>query len=210
MMGGVLPRVFDRRFGVHTMDVVEGAEYAALLDAQGVCSDGCVGHLASEWLTLPRVLRPGDVDERDVFLDVGCGEGRMLVEAATRYRFGRVIGVELCDHISEIAESNLRAAATRLRAPVEIVRADATQFVIPDDVSVVYAYNPFRGDVFAGFLARLCESLERAPRRLRFVYVRPREEGALLGTGRFRRVRAGHGLILGRRVHDHIVLYETL
>ena len=45
-----------------------------------------VGYSASDWLTLPRILRAGDVCRDNVFVDLGCGEGQMLLEAARRYR----------------------------------------------------------------------------------------------------------------------------
>jgi tRNA G46 methylase TrmB len=37
----------------------------------------------------------GEITREDVFIDIGCGMGPVLVEAAARYGFRRVIGVKL-------------------------------------------------------------------------------------------------------------------
>jgi len=55
---------------------------------------------------------------------------------------------------------------------------------------VVFLYNPFGGATFEEFTRRLVASVDRRPRTLRIVYVNPREEATLLGTGRIRRTRS--------------------
>ena len=52
-----------------------------------------------------REIRPDDV-----FIDLGSGMGRMVLEAA-RYPFKRVIGVELVEQLHDLARANL--ASTR-------------------------------------------------------------------------------------------------
>lgn len=201
--------VYERRFDVQTVDSLLDEPYADHLASQGLDPEGCLGYLPSDWLTLPRVFDRGEITPDDVFLDAGCGEGRMLVEAAGRYPFKRVIGVELSEPFADVAAENVRRASTKLRAPVEIVRSNVVDYEIPTDVTIAYAANPFRGNVFQGFLDRLVESLDERPRRMRFVYVGPREEQAVLATGRFRRVRYGRSFVTRAQRHRHIVLYEA-
>ena len=82
-----------------------------------------------------------------VFLDYGAGMGRVMVLAAT-YPFRRVLGVEVSAELSEIARANLEKCRSRLRCKdVEIITADATLYSPPSDVSVIYFYNPFAGEV---------------------------------------------------------------
>ena len=66
--------------------------------------------------------------------------------------------------------------------------ADVLEYEIPDDLSVVYLYNPFTGLLFARFLERLLRSLERRPRPLRLVYNYPFEHDHVIESGRFRPV----------------------
>ena len=162
-----------------------------------------VGHSASEWLTLPRILRRDDVGRDDVFVDLGCGEGRMLLEAARRYPFKRVVGVELSGQLAAVASRNVAG-----HGRIEVVRSNVLDWPIPPDTSVFYLYNPFKGSVFARTVARIIASAAAHPRRIRLIYQLPREEAALLATGHFRRVRIGHSLLGARERNPNIVLYE--
>lgn len=78
------------------------------------------------------------------------------------------------------------------------MRANVLDFVIPDDVTVAFLFNPFTEDVFATVISRLFDSLDRNPRRLRIIYGNPREEAALLTTGRVRLIRVLRGWRPGR------------
>ncbi|MCW3063427.1 MAG: SAM-dependent methyltransferase [Solirubrobacterales bacterium] len=147
------------------------------------------GRAASGFLFLRRGLRGCRVGPEDVLLDYGSGKGRVLLQAA-RYPFARVIGLELDDSLGDVARRNLERARGRVRAgSVEIVTADATTWQVPDDVTYVYMFNPFGGDVFRATIARLVESLDRRPRRLTLIYANPRWAPEILATGRFERVR---------------------
>jgi SAM-dependent methyltransferase len=207
----VLDHVYERRFNVQTSDVILDDDYAEHRTSEGdTPADGELGYLASDWLTLARILKRGEITSDDVFLDAGCGQGRMLLEAASRYPFKRVIGVEISHGLAAVAERNALLAASKLRAPVEVVCGDVTEFEIPDDVTVAFVGNPFADDVFAGFIRRVLASLDRRPRRLRLVYNGPREERQLLESGRFERVRYGRSFLSGAERHRHIVLYEAM
>lgn len=207
----VVDHLYDRRFNAHTSEVVLDEDYAEQLGAEGrTPTAGDMGHLASDWLTLARILRRSEIGHDDVFLDAGCGQGRMLLEAASRYSFKRVIGVELSAAFAAHAQMNVHRAHAKLQAPVQIVRENIVDYEIPDDVTVAFVGNPFRLDVFAGFMRQLVASLDRAPRHLRLVYVGPREEAQVLATGRFEKVRYGRSLLSGAERHRHIVLYRSI
>ena len=44
---------------------------------------------------------------------------------------------------------------------------------MPPDVSVIYLYNPFRGEILQRFFENIRRSLEQAPRRLTVIYKNP-------------------------------------
>lgn len=195
--------VYDKRYGVDTSEFADLSEF-------GLDHPERVYYSPAHWGTLRRALPVGEVAEDDVFLDLGAGKGRMALEAASRYPFRRVIGVELSRELTEIARANLAATRLRLRAgEVEFVHADVLDYEIPDDVSVVFMNNPFRGRIFAEAVDRLIASADRCPRPLRVVYFNPVEEPYLLGTGRFRHVRTvrrgtGDGVFGTTRVYELI------
>src|SRR5262249_50730962 len=106
------------------------------------------------------VIRP----RQDVFLDFGSGLGRAVILAA-RKPFLRVIGVEMNEQLNERARENLRRALPRLECRnVELITCDATRFRIPGDVTVVYFFNPFCGQVLEQVLENLKASLQTSPR----------------------------------------------
>ena len=79
----------------------------------------------------------------------------------------------------------MQANRKRLKCQdIELVTADIIDYEIPTDVTIVYAFNPVRGELFAALVAALLGSLDRRPRRLRFVYTNPKEHETLMRTGR--------------------------
>ncbi len=175
--------VFERRYGVQT----DGRTY---LEELGVAASDRVYYVPSNWLTLHRALPRRDVDSDDVFIDLGSGKGRMVLAAAARYPFKRVIGVELAEQLHEVARANVASGRLRLHCKdIVLVCSDVLDYEIPDDVTVVFLNNPFRGETFASVIKNLIASADRNPRRITVIYSNPIEEPALLGTGRFVRQR---------------------
>jgi len=181
----------ERRLGVETARELGLAELG--LDARERCR-----YEPSAWHALRRILAPEEIGADDVFLDVGAGKGRVLLQAL-RYPFKRVIGVELSPQLAAIALGNLARCSDPVMAGAhEVITADATRFPIPDEVTVIYMFNPLRGAAFRELLARIGESVERRPRPLRLIYNTPLEEAALLESGLFLPLRAVRGRRPGR------------
>ncbi len=174
--------VVDRRRGTDTSRIVD-------LATAGVHTDGRIPYVPSGWRSLPSALRHIPVSEDDVFLDLGCGKGRVVLQAAER-PFKRVIGVELSPELIAVAHENLHAARDRLRCQnVELIVADITTWSIPDDVTVLYAYNPVRGELFEAAMNAMIASYDRNPRPMHLLYRYPREHDALEASGRFHLLR---------------------
>lgn len=147
-------------------------------------------YIPSAWWVLRWLLPRSDVRSSDVFVEFGAGKGRILLDAARRYRFARVLGVELSSDLSDAARALLESQRSSLRCEdVRIETADATAFEIPDDMTFAYFFNPFNGETFEQVMANITASLERAPRALRIIYVNPVDHDTVMRTGRFRVVR---------------------
>jgi predicted RNA methylase len=181
-----LDRIRDRHLGIETAGHVT-------LDELGIRRADGVDYEPSSWRVLNRVLRPHDIGLDDVFLDLGCGKGRVVIQAA-RYRFKRVIGVEVSPVLAVIARANVeRVCGTLACRDIEIVTQDVLDYEIPDAVTVVFFYNPFEGATFRIVVDKIVESIARRPRVVRIVYYSPREENALLSAGA-RLVKVAHSL----------------
>ena len=167
---------FDKAAGIDTTEVVQ-------LRDLGLASGARQDYHATPWLPLKRVLSDIDITDNDVFIDFGCGKGRVLYQAAL-YPFRRIIGVELSADLAQIARANLERARATLRCKnVEIVVEDAVCYNVPDDVTHVYFFDPFHGEIFGTVVHNLLASLHRRPRELTIIYLDPHEEQALLNAG---------------------------
>ena len=191
LRNGITDLLFERRLGVRTSGDVE-------LQELGIAADGREKYRPVGWLTLRRILPPSAVTTDDVFLDIGSGMGRAVLLAAA-YPFRRVIGVELSPRLVDIAHDNVDRCRARLRCKdVVLVNADALEYEIPDDVTVVFMNNPVRGAIFAAVVEHMLDSYDRRPRTMRLVYANPIEEPTLLSTGRIRTIRRTRGFRPGR------------
>jgi hypothetical protein len=171
------------------------------------------GYKAVGWSLLPRILRVREVSVDDTFVDYGSGMGRILYQAAMRYPFQRVIGVEVSEDLNRIARSNVERNRPRLRCQdVEIVTADAREWDPPPGVTVAFFHNPFTGAVFEAVLDKLFACVNASGRPLRIIYCNPIEHELLMATGCVRVVRRLRGWRPDAEwsASNTAVMYETL
>ena len=139
----------------------------------------------SGWRGLRRAMRGLRVEHSDSFVDIGCGKGRVVAQAARR-PFGRVLGVELSPELAAQARTLLAGEKRRRRCDrVEIVVADVTTWAFPDDVTYAYVYNALSGDALTAMLDRIAESARRRPRALLLLYANPVHEDSVLAHPAF-------------------------
>lgn len=113
----------------------------------------------------------------DVFVDVGCGKGRVLCCVA-RLPIKRAVGIELNPKLLADAICNANRLHGR-KCPIETILLSADDYEF-HDATVAYLYNPFNLRLTRCVLGRLRSSLRAAPRKLRIVYANPVHEEALL------------------------------
>ena len=187
--------VFEHRYGLDTTRHV-GRE------ALGFDREEAMPYEPSGWLALSTALRRSEVGPDDVFADLGSGLGRVVFQAALRYRFGRVIGVDLSPELNEVARANVERNHKRLRCPdVEIVTADLLEWEIPADLTIAYLHNSIVGELFDDVMQRLLDFADARERPLQLIYVNPTERGRLLASGRARQLplpRTLVGTLAGR------------
>ncbi len=114
-----------------------------------------------------RLLESADVGPSDVFIEYGCGKGRIVV-LATDYAYRKIVGIEISPELCHDAERNLAAKPRRCSA-VEILCANATTYEVPDDATVLFFGNPFSGEIMRQVLAKVRASYLRRPRKITFL-----------------------------------------
>ncbi|MGO9657348.1 MAG: methyltransferase domain-containing protein [Acidimicrobiales bacterium] len=169
-------RLTDRYFRLHGLDT---AGYGA---RRG--EDDSFPYGPTRWGALPGLFPRGSLGPDDVVIDYGSGKGRVPIWVASHFPVRRVIGVELDRDLHAAAEANwARWSGPRRCESVEFVCEDATNFEVPDDVSIVYFYNPFRGEVFERVVDNIRASIARRGRPLRIIYAFPLMHDAVVAAG---------------------------
>jgi hypothetical protein len=143
-----------------------------------------MGYAPTRWRSVRKLFRNWPITSDDVLLDYGSGKGRTVIWAAANYRFRRIIGVELDKQLLVSAEANLaRWDGRTLCHEVELLQADATEYEVPDDVTIIFFGNPFVGTIFEKVIGKIQESLDRNPRELTVLYYHPRMHEMLIDAG---------------------------
>jgi len=175
VLGALADLTFDLRYGTDTrMYVSLGA-----LDVRSENKSRGRDYQSTEERPFRRLMRALNPPRDAVFVDFGCGKGRVLLLAA-RSGFTTVRGVEFSGELCEIARNNVAAYACKVgcRPDIDVIKSDAAEYEIRDDERIFYFFNPFDDVVMAGVLSNIRRSHERRPRPLWLIYHNP-----LLGDG---------------------------
>jgi SAM-dependent methyltransferase len=178
---------FDLRYGTATRSSTDLAEL--VIPSKNVTHG--VGYQPSAPALFHQVMRGLALPAGCVFVDFGCGKGRVLMMAA-RYGFRRVVGVEFSAELCRVARRNVEIFRRRAGASTEfeIVESDAAAYRYRDDENVFYLFNPFDAVVMRQILAGIEESRRRVPRTMWLIYYYPLCGDLVTAAGHFVRVGA--------------------
>ncbi|GAC1431069.1 MAG: hypothetical protein NVS1B11_04920 [Terriglobales bacterium] len=115
------------------------------------------------------------IDFREfLFIDIGSGKGRVLLMASD-FPFRSILGVELLTSLHEVALENIKLYKNPAQKCFDItaVCADAREFVLPRQPSVIYLFNPLPEAGLAEFIENLERSLRENPRATYLLYHNP-------------------------------------
>jgi SAM-dependent methyltransferase len=144
------------------------------------------GHYDSPWATAEhifyssvwysevfRILRFLELSQSDVFLDIGCGKGRVTCCAARRC-IRRVIGIDDVEEMTSAAAANAQTLRNR-RTEISIARCKAEDFEY-SEATVLYLYNPFGASTLLRVLDQIKTSLNTHRREIKIAYVNPKHD----------------------------------
>lgn len=194
----VIDQIQERKLGIHSSGLIPIE--TLIRDWQGN-HDYAPTSFRAFWAFMESV----EVEEdREVFVDYGCGMGRTLA-LASEYPFSRVIGVEVSPYLVDIARRNIaNYRGRRLCEDIRVWNGSADQFEMPADASLFYFFNPFHGQTLANVFDRISRSLAANPRRLQIIFNNPCH---------FEKVAANYSWLKVRRrfsFEHHCIIYESL
>jgi SAM-dependent methyltransferase len=164
----VWDRVQERRLGIRSAGLVP---IETLIESWRDCHD----YAPTSILAFAKIMRAIEVvEDRDVFVDFGCGMGRVLV-LASAFAFRKIIGVEISPTLSDVALRNVGSyRGIRRCQEIEIRCQGADTFSIPPDATVFYFANPFHGNILASVMSGIERSMKKRPRKITVVFYNPR------------------------------------
>lgn len=156
-------RYYDRKIGID-------AEGSLHREIGARCDRERNLYQPSYYGRLEKMVRHLRFTSDDVFVDFGCGKGRVVFFVAL-HKLKKVIGVEVDGALIECARRNLSRLRMR-NSPVEFVHGDAGLFDVREG-TVFFMFNPFGEATLAKVLQNIKESLSSYPRKIRIVYYAP-------------------------------------
>jgi SAM-dependent methyltransferase len=131
-----------------------------------------------------RILHHMNMKPDDVFVDIGCGKGRIVCCAAT-LGIRKAIGVDLDGDLCGIARINAQQLRAR-RADIEIIHAPAQECDYRD-CTQFFLFNPFGEQTLRQVASAICRSVDERPRTVQIAYVNPAYDHVFHQHSRFQR-----------------------
>ena len=124
-----------------------------------------------------------DLSKSKHFLDIGCGMGRVMVVAA-HHGATKITGIDVAKNLLIEARKNITTLEkTKPDLEINCQLQNAYYFEIPDDVDVIFLFNPFDEVVMDAVAENILESLERNKRKIKVVYFNPMEKQCFTERG---------------------------
>lgn len=146
---------------------------------------------------LAEIFRYLNIQEGDSLLDVGCGKGVVLKEAA-KQPFHKITGIDIDSRLIGIANKNL--AILHLTDRVECIEADALRYSRYKDYNTFFLFNPFGEEVLQAVINRIIEE-KAGEHQIRIIYHNPVYRKVIEETGKFVSVK---------EMHDDMKDYKTI
>ncbi len=135
----LLDGFFDFKFNIETKQSIGQENRATPLQDS-------LEYVGPRYTQLISVFSKSSIDySNSVLLEIGCGKGRAIAVAAT-HEFKKIIGIDYDESLVALAEKNLNQMRFKKTNNIVIQHQNATLCKIPNDINVIYLFNPFIGE----------------------------------------------------------------
>lgn len=166
----------DSKFKIqdYYYDILYGIETKGYIYLEN--KEGYKNYLPTKYLALKKLFRYLKVNEKDFFVDFGCGLGRVTF-CASIAGCGKVLGLDINPVMYELAQKNLKNFQLKTKKDtIKIEMADATKKKITEKMNIFYFYTPFKVEYFKCVIDNILESKQNDPRKITVVTCNTREE----------------------------------
>lgn len=166
----IIELAFDIKYGTDT------TSHARLEDLKIESSnkERGVQYEPTNIMPLKRLFNNLKFPKDSVFVDLGCGKGRVLL-VASEFGFKEVRGIEFSGELCTIAKNNCSnyQVKTGIKTRIQIVESDVVDYIINDDENVFFLFHSFNAVVLNKVLENITVSLTIQPRKIWIVYRNP-------------------------------------
>jgi SAM-dependent methyltransferase len=177
----LLENYYHFKYRIKTPYRYESIESTNQLSAQKDAVENVPGSYYLFHLGLDKIKLP---PEKISLLDMGCGSGR-FVSVGIQRGFAHVRGVDLDKTGLEVAKGNAALASAKGggKSKYELIFQDAGSYAIPDDVNLLYFFNPFGSKTMQFVVNNIIESYSQKPRDIYVIYNLPAAEYLFIQAG---------------------------
>jgi cyclopropane fatty-acyl-phospholipid synthase-like methyltransferase len=151
------------------IDLIEDSDEKCYLDYDNSIYEDALCYQPSRYEDLEEMVMYLKPTKNDVFVDFGCGKGRVVCYMALQ-DVRKVIGVELRKEYASVARRNI--GLVKPPTPAEIQCCDAATFN-SDEGTLFYMFNPFGSDTVREVIENIQRSLAAHPRQIGVIYNNP-------------------------------------
>ncbi len=155
---------FDLKFNIKTQNFLDKTDYDAP-DPESI------EYVGTRYVQLFNVFNKLPIDyANSTLLDIGCGKARVIAVAST-HPFKKIIGVEYDENLALLGQKNVSKIRCKTNDHIEVHHQNAITYDIPDDVNVIYMFNPFVGTTLEKVVDNIRCSYERNPRKIHILFL---------------------------------------
>lgn len=162
-VGDISDNDWDKRLGIDT-----GDEDYIMPDRQ-MDSDDML-YLPTPYIRLAQLFmflkKEGLINSKEVFVDIGCGKGRILLMAILA-GLKHVVGVDVDGNVLNVANKNLNKFMSQIDSST-LFEGDILSYK-PTNETIFYLYFPFSHDKARALLNNIKDSLIENPRKIRLI-----------------------------------------
>jgi len=122
---------------------------------------------------LSRLIKNLKLKKDDVFIDIGCGKGRVICILGQK-RIKKVVGVDINKKLIKIAKDNINSLRFK-KTKINSLCKNIIKYKFTDE-NIFLIYNPFGKKTLKKTLSNIKKSLIRNPRKIKIVYGNPAHE----------------------------------
>lgn len=123
-------------------------------------------YMPTPYNMVEKILESLRFEPDDIFVDLGCGKGRIIFSVAAK-KLKKIIGIEARNDMFEIAKLNLKNLKAR-NTPVEVVNTDVAAFDMREG-TVFFMFSPFGRNTQMMVMENIRKSLAANPRKIRII-----------------------------------------